>query len=178
MPKTFVNDGNLDHGVDAGSITASPWAFVITPGAAQLINASHRILLTPRSSAEKPGGRVEGVLPHVIDPQTLSLHLPGGVVRELARRQDRACEGVLAITFGLFSELVLRGIVVATTPTSEAGSKAAENPGFLRVAFRVTFLAIVTETVARRDLAWREAGRTISQLNQLEMEGVLARCSQ
>lgn len=177
-----LNDGEADRRVGAGSITAPPWAFAITPAAAQLINTSRRVVLTPRSSSDEPVGRIEGILPHVVDPQTISFHLPGGVMRELARRPLGARAGVLTIAFGHSSELALWGTVVAIAPMSETGSKpgsmAAAEPGYRRVEFRMAFLTVVGEARTIRDMAWWDGGRKISSLSQLEMEGLLARCSQ
>lgn len=176
MTQNRVNDDAASRGADAGSTTAPPWAFTITRAAAQLINASHRVFITPRSSSDKPVGRVEGILPHVVDAHTISFHLPGGAIRELAGRPLSVCEGVLTIAFGLSSELALWGTILAITPVSEPGSSPADQPEFQRVEFRMAFLAFVAEASSTRDMAGR--GGKIPPLSQLEMEGLLARCSQ
>lgn len=137
-------------------------------------------MLTPRSRSGGPVGRIEGILPHVVDPQTISFHLPGVGIRELERQPLHACEGVHTIAVGLSSELALWGMVVSIAPMSKAGSGsgslAVDEPGFQRVEFRMAFLAFVAEASATPDMAGR--GGKISPLSQLEMEGLLARCSQ
>jgi hypothetical protein len=118
------------------------------------------------------------LLPHVIDPSTLRVHVGTTAYRHAAGRLDATVEAVIRIDVGGDCALKIWGRATAENPAPQEPASIPHPASTTPIIFKVTFWEISRANDARFDQLLRESVEKDREIQQLRAQVALAMCSQ